>query len=226
MRSRASPGRGSSPHARGAQPRQKPTVIVVGIIPACAGSTWSMANFAGHCQDHPRMRGEHARDSCVMARPVGSSPHARGARVSAIAPAPASRIIPACAGSTFLSVLVLQTPRDHPRMREEHSHGIAAPRPRWGSSPHAQGALLEGRRGAHLHGIIPACAGSTTPSTTPCRRPGDHPRMRGEHSRVPPPIVVARGSSPHARGAPQSAFVGAALLGIIPACAGSTGYYV
>ena len=92
---------------------------------------------------------------------------------------------------------------DHPRMRGEHVRGGAARTPR--------------------HGIIPACAGSTTPvcamiastaGSSPHARGAlkpvvtlmaawrDHPRMRGEHG------------APHER-------LGL-LAGIIPACAGST----
>ena len=134
-----------------------------GIIPACAGSTerhdrWYLAppgssphaRGARKCgyeawtydEDHPRMRGEHkpfehvsvcasgiipacagSTGRCRMTGWVvlGSSPHARGAPTmySAISP----------------------RPRDHPRMRGEHS---AVPL-----------SLLR------TAGIIPACAGST-----------------------------------------------------------------
>ena len=144
-----------------------------------------------------------------------------------IVPAGAHRqlgIIPACAGST-VSALIHET--------------LSA-----GSSPHARGApQARGRaasrswdhprmRGEHLRavavrpveeGIIPACAGSTSPGvgmwpshkgssphargaldTYGRQRPrrGDHPRMRGEHRRI--------------------AQENAREIGIIPACAGST----
>ena len=155
--------------------------------------------------------------------------------------------------------------RDHPRMRGEHrlansllmhkigiipacagstrKHGTRKPLQR-GSSPHARGApQARGRaasrswdhprmRGEHdaqalaesgLTGIIPACAGSTL---TLCDV-----------------MVFARGSSPHARGAPTAPSRAFAVrldhprmrgehrvpvehlrarVGIIPACAGST----
>ena len=70
--------------------------------------------------------------------------------------------------------------------------------------------------------IIPACAGSTH---NPRRSSGanrDHPRMRGEHTRTPAPLVCNLGSSPHARGARRSEGRSDGLRGIIPACAGST----
>ena len=238
--------RGSSPHARGARNVKSASSIsawdhprmrgehplatlynghVLGIIPACAGSTQmnglagrhvmgssphargarpTTAKSARSWRDHPRMRGEHQVQLLAHLHVVG--------------------IIPACAGSTMsMSVRRVciegssphargarpspsssaSTPRDHPRMRGEHLPG-----------PHPAG---------HARGIIPACAGSTggMPAIVPPetgssphargalgsqRRTrawaGDHPRMRGEHD--------GREDRPR-RGA-----------GIIPACAGST----
>ena len=134
-------------------------------------------------------------------------------------------IIPACAGSTSSSQPVMSVV--------------------WGSSPHARGAPRVSRpsscggkdhprmRGEHKRlqinrkkvlRIIPACAGSTrtraprdssVSGSSPHARGArdfdnleeptcwDHPRMRGEH----PPRAEARAQG----------------VGIIPACAGSTG---
>ena len=51
---------------------------------------------------------------------------------------------------------------------------------------------------------------------------GDHPRMRGEHALRMAARLAKRGSSPHARGARQCRSLKRGVLGIIPACAGST----
>ena len=168
--------------------------------------------------------GNTATDFGFTRLTAGSSPHTRGAPVDLNAMRAYVGIIPACAGSTAL------------RGKE--------PQARPGSSPHARGALGAGApsstcggdhprmRGEHdaapviaqgLGGIIPACAGSTRADVTVsekgegssphargararCRCPrtscGDHPRMRGEHENV------------------WSA--DDAVVGIIPACAGST----
>ena len=117
--------------------------ILVGIIPACAGSTalgmsylarnggssphargapYRVAMDMHKAQDHPRMRGEHGLFEGLVLSGVG--------------------IIPACAGSTrtdrtFVLMSLgssphargalrrhrrrLGRPRDHPRMRGEHS---------------------------------------------------------------------------------------------------------
>ena len=91
-----------------------------------------------------------------------------------------------------------------------------------GSSPHARGAHnLDIALPAQV-GIIPACAGSTTRTTSRAWQGRDHPRMRGEHRVKKQGGKPEKGSSPHARGALQRENVVEKQLGIIPACAGST----
>ena len=168
------------------------------------------------------MRGEHKSIAFNLSLFEGSSPHARGALVVLGVEAAHLGIIPACAGSTQRDWQVPVLVRDHPRMRGEHLTVSASMTETVGSSPHARGA--PGRLGACLRadGIIPACAGSTgarMPRVLACR---DHPRMRGEHENEKIEDTPFRGSSPHARGAPQDRLRAVADLGIIPACAGST----
>ena len=52
--------------------------------------------------------------------------------------------------------------------------------------------------------------------------PGDHPRVRGEHTRVEQRRALAEGPSPRARGALESTALPCPAVGTIPACAGST----
>ena len=107
-------------------------------------------------------------------------------------------------------------------MRGEHRGIRKSPTRKKGSSPHARGALDPTIYDRSCIGIIPACAGSTRGQAmhVPPRR--DHPRMRGEHARPQRLPFGARGSSPHARGAPWRCRLRWGGLGIIPACAGST----
>ena len=97
----------------------------------------------------------------------------------------------------------LEQPGDHPRIRGEHRHFCTRRRRCDGSSPHTRGARK--RRGPvrRRRGIIPAYAGSTSPTDTLSRRPQDHPRIRGEHKLQARRVVLDQGSSPHTRGARQ-----------------------
>ncbi len=70
------------------------------LIPACAGSTGSPLAATFTASAHPRLRGEHEAVVGLAAVIVGSSPPARGARLSLSAVMLACGLIPACAGST------------------------------------------------------------------------------------------------------------------------------
>ena len=131
-------------------------------------------------------------------------------------------IIPACAGSTPTASSLSTNKWDHPRMRGEHG-GLACPsRHGTGSSPHARGAPHGRYDLVGVHGIIPACAGSTIVEDIPYSPGTDHPRMRGEHAMACSTSSRREGSSPHARGAQVLVLGDGAAVGIIPACAGST----
>ena len=75
---------GSSPHTRGALDEARFHHVVGGIIPAYAGSTLADAGLAWCAGDHPRIRGEHAKQALNTVYGKGSSPHTRGARICVI----------------------------------------------------------------------------------------------------------------------------------------------
>ena len=193
---------GSSPHARGAHSPNDVITELVGIIPACAGSTRKRTQPSPTHWDHPRMRGEHPRQRNSSRWAGGSSPHARGAHLLFTPYSTPVGIIPACAGSTWVQSHISRSMGDHPRMRGEHTIIHDNLRNVVGSSPHARGAPMHSIRPNIPHGIIPACAGSTSPKPAGIILPMDHPRMRGEHKVVLQVGGHCRGLSPHARGAP------------------------
>ena len=214
--------KGSSPHARGAQPSSSFTNVTFRIIPACAGSTKARGSRRSSCRDHPRMRGEHSRAQSPPSTGRGSSPHARGAHNVEKDKVTRTGIIPACAGSTGALRAVRKQARDHPRMRGEHLRSVTSMMSGSGSSPHARGAHCLVAVGDDARGIIPACAGSTPPRGASRSSCWDHPRMRGEHAPAVVIPIMRAGSSPHARGAPLVTDAAEPDSRIIPACAGST----
>ena len=213
---------GSSPHVRGALARVGHLRPQPGIIPACAGSTESAANHARSRRDHPRMCGEHYGDSDFVNELEGSSPHVRGARFIKSATQDAVGIIPACAGSTVPAGRISPSCRDHPRMCGEHCCTCALMPAIVGSSPHVRGAPITKATVPMMNGIIPACAGSTFRPRGHVSGYRDHPRMCGEHSFNIHQFAGEQGSSPHVRGARSGGSSVSLLMGIIPACAGST----
>ena len=92
---------GSPPPARGAHQRQDRRSAVLGITPACAGSTTTGTTLMPSARDHPRLRGEHDSGATVLRDALGSPPPARGARDRRHDVDHGYRITPACAGSTL-----------------------------------------------------------------------------------------------------------------------------
>ena len=85
-----------------------------------------------------------------------------------------------------------------------------------------RGTPKEGNHGEQQRRIIPAYAGNTgRPRACRCR-PGDHPRVCGEHTRVLADIDQQLGSSPRMRGTPTAYVIPVGWNGIIPAYAGNT----
>jgi len=111
---------GSPPRARGALIDDGGLADLLGITPACAGSTCGRPRCRRSFQDHPRVRGEHSLTGMDCPRLSGSPPRARGARASATGRPQAVRITPACAGSTPPPTRSRRRSRDHPRVRGEH----------------------------------------------------------------------------------------------------------
>ena len=119
--------RGSSPHTRGARRPPISRIAPVGIIPAYAGSTSVCRTKRMLSWDHPRIRGEHARDPEGRLLKRGSSPHTRGARPPGASARSGRRIIPAYAGSTPMVSVSISFSADHPRIRGEHSRSLGRP---------------------------------------------------------------------------------------------------
>ena len=74
--------------------------VMSGLIPARAGNTWAKNIPAQPTWAHPRSRGEHVSQVSAVHQALGSSPLARGARLSHQELRQMMGLIPARAGST------------------------------------------------------------------------------------------------------------------------------
>ena len=213
---------GSSPRARGTPVAADPQLFCMRIIPACAGNTRLPARKSRVRADHPRVRGEHEEIYGVGQAPYGSSPRARGTRLTMDIAGLRVRIIPACAGNTSAARWNITAESDHPRVRGEHLLGSGCLTHTDGSSPRARGTPVFEQRLDSLDRIIPACAGNTRRRHGPRTPQTDHPRVRGEHSLKLCHVCPSGGSSPRARGTPCGGADQGRRDRIIPACAGNT----
>ena len=109
-----------------------------------------------------------------------------------------------------------------PRLRGEYSISCISYGTCSGSSPLARGILVIFQRRRMLIRIIPACAGNTRIRSSSGISAQDHPRPRGEYTASSSASDSSRGSSPPARGIPDTKSGNKSSSGIIPACAGNT----
>ena len=191
---------GSSPLARGKVENPDPRSVAARIIPACAGKRQFRDVKRPKSWDHPRLRGEKSMQSRKWFAASGSSPLARGKGSIGPRTHPNRRIIPACAGKSTSLQATSYPPQDHPRLRGEKLPARFSICCWEGSSPLARGKgaaeVGAGTRGR----IIPACAGKRHFCPVLLEEFLDHPRLRGEKSKVPPSVFQYAGSSPLARG--------------------------
>ena len=96
----SSPGRGSSPLARGLLPAPRHQLREGWIIPARAGFTQPGAGLGTASRDHPRSRGVYPLHPLGGGDPPGSSPLARGLPAGPTTSSRGRGIIPARAGFT------------------------------------------------------------------------------------------------------------------------------
>ena len=176
-----------------------------GIIPAYAGSTivadtpqGAQAGSSPHTRgarlpgwrlpigsrDHPRIRGEHVRGALGGAVAYGIIPaYAGSTTISRLMIRPLRGSPPHTRGARMARRRACATWRDHPRIRGEHRASRSPMSSRGGSSPHTRGA--------------PTMTRGASDDV------GDHPRIRGEHLRATTIFSQFPGSSPHTRGARQ-----------------------
>ena len=118
----------------------------------------------------------------------------------------------------------LRSPRcaNYPRARGERRESSITSIVSYGSSPRSRGTPRELPKNGAVGRIIPAPAGNTTSKLPRRTETTDHPRARGEHTKIADIIKPEHGSSPRPRETRRRMARGGAGLRIIPAPAGNT----
>ena len=156
----------------------------------------------------------------------GSSPLTRGKPHIYTSLSATSRLIPAHAGKTRLSVAIPTKNPAHPRSRGENQTGFPLIWNPSGSSPLTRGKPCRRRRHDTRHRLIPAHAGKTARHADGLPLPEAHPRSRGENMHSPCLRRKPSGSSPLTRGKPLSLMMCISVFRLIPAHAGKTQFSV
>ena len=207
---------------RGKRNFLQPHRPVSGLIPACAGKTFTTRAGPARWWAHPRVCGENLEPSPLAWGKQGSSPRVRGKHLGPQQFDDMERLIPACAGKTRSPGLQARALRAHPRVCGENEglRGIFVDHD--GSSPRVRGKHVPNLAQAGNQGLIPACAGKTITSFPTAALLRAHPRVCGENLKGQLEAVTGGGSSPRVRGKLRSARRAPARERLIPACAGKT----
>ena len=152
---------GSSPLTRGKLEFNGLDPFAVGLIPAHAGKTVSVAPHSISSTAHPRSRGENASHALATSSASGSSPLTRGKRPGTRGSWAALRLIPAHAGKTALSGASMRSPRAHPRSPGENLPAPSVDVAVSGSSPLTRGKQIIHPQDRRERRLIPAHAGKT-----------------------------------------------------------------
>ena len=132
------------------------------------------------------------------------------------------RLIPACAGKTFIAPNMHRDAGAHPRVCGENRRPGTLPTLAAGSSPRVRGKPGRGQRGESPCRLIPACAGKTLSISLVRTGSRAHPRVCGENLPSTIGTNYENGSSPRVRGKLGWRPGWQLSWGLIPACAGKT----
>ena len=175
-------------------------MVMPGLIPACAGKTFSFEFFNITVPAHPRVCGENSVKEASFPFQPGSSPRVRGKRLARGFRGINRGLIPACAGKTPREGLRYTNPWAHPRVCGENIDIVSRVDSAKGSSPRVRGKhhFIDGFH--DFLRLIPACAGKTSSwlLTSSMRRA--HPRVCGENVLAAVGSESLLGSSPRVRG--------------------------
>ena len=193
-----------------------------GLIPACAGKTFSLDFLRKNSGAHPRVCGENPMNVMDSPPKRGSSPRVRGKHPFTGTGHLHGGLIPACAGKTEAPRHVLGDGQAHPRVCGEN---VAAEIPAGivpGSSPRVRGKRVCKGHDVLTRGLIPACAGKTRCAIPINVASVAHPRVCGENPLQRQRLLQVVGSSPRVRGKQRPLASDVSHVGLIPACAGKT----
>ena len=152
---------GSPPRMRGKPGGGVGAQVGGRITPAHAGKTTIICNRYVFNADHPRACGENYSFSSLMSTQNGSPPRMRGKRYIYLARWSKSRITPAHAGKTKVTIELNDSNSDHPRACGENSGENSASGLTPGSPPRMRGKLARILSLNFLLRITPAHAGKT-----------------------------------------------------------------
>ena len=207
---------------RGSLGQSVKVVTIIGITPACAGTTRSVVRVSGRCAIQPRVCGDYSFSAASCRNQPDTTPRVRGLQPTDKGSHERIRYNPACAGTTVRTTLCGCTCPIQPRVcgdyREVRRHSVVHldTTPRVRGLPPAILLVLLHRR------YNPACAGTTPPSAQQRIAVSIQPRVCGDYALcclIQPP---SSDTTPRVRGLRVRNAIARLGNRYNPACAGTT----
>ena len=196
-----------------------------GITPACAGTTAYSWPLKVTLWDHPRVCGYYLSPQKSPSMPLGSPPRVRVLLTSQYLYRLATRITPACAGTTVPCQAIAPQREDHPRVCGYYLLPYFSDLGPQGSPPRVRVLLYRIIDTDLSERITPACAGTTKKVLGVQEVARDHPRVCGYYVRTSWLSTSDGGSPPRVRVLRAKTMYRYQHPGITPACAGTTVSY-
>ncbi len=198
------------------------TNSLVGITPACAGTTFDFVGGVFKERDHPRLCGNDISSIALETGFAGSPPLVRERPGDTRQMRNIARITPACAGTTGPSFALRNAYQDHPRLCGNDCGKRLKQLRVTGSPPLVRERPCDFGTDSPRFGITPACAGTTPLFEKLYESMRDHPRLCGNDSGMASTLLLAVGSPPLVRERLCFFALWPDHSGITPACAGTT----
>ena len=193
-----------------------------GNTPAYAGKTHAHAGDPRPRRKHPRLRGEDAKLSHVVANLLETPPLTRGRPGVSFGVLDSIRNTPAYAGKTHLRSQRASTPEKHPRLRGEDSHPLSSQLCPAETPPLTRGRPLSFDTVALCGRKHPRLRGEDAKTIRRREACWKHPRLRGEDEVGCISICQAQETPPLTRGRPTYGYTSKGLKRNTPAYAGKT----
>ena len=182
----------------------RPTRIMTGSIPACAGETSVCASGQSNPSVYPRVCGGNPRRWSARCRRPGLSPRVWGKPLRIGVGRRRAGSIPACAGETARRIPAPPQAEVYPRVCGGNDVLRSSGRQAKGLSPRVRGKLTGLSEDYQRLGSIPACAGETDRKHRSCRKGQVYPRVCGGNGAGDFRRSGIQGLSPRVRGKRQS----------------------
>ena len=207
---------------RGSLGQSGKVVTIIGIPPACAGTTRSVVRVSGRCAIQPRVCGDYHVAVIETIIAADTTPRVRGLLAGLGIVYEYRRYNPACAGTTWIPRPIPYTAEIQPRVCGDYAEPLSPPPRGTDTTPRVRGLRNLLADFVELLRYNPACAGTTSAPFQYKAFLTIQPRVCGDYSFKTSVNAQYHDTTPRVRGLRYKQYHLAICARYNPACAGTT----